>query len=322
MKMIMNNFLVKKSTMEYFFIFLIIFNCVFFRGFANYDRSQASLKDNKQETKCEKKYNFSTDWFSYNIPFWEEILSQFREKPYIHYLEIGVFEGMSAIWMLENILTHSTAELTCIDVFPGDLKERFFANLKTSGFADKVTTITGPSQIVLRNVPFNSFDIIYIDGSHYADDVLADVVLCWPLLKDNGLLILDDYLWFPELPIEMRPQIAIDAFITTYRNYIEVIHRGYQLILKKRKISFSSKSFFPIGRYMYSWSDKKLYRSGTNESIEISDKEKDLIEKLIKSRKFGETKFSPDSETLNDEELFNLVEKLELELDFIKSEKQ
>jgi hypothetical protein len=64
-----------------------------------------------------KKYNFSEDWFTWNLPIWEEILGHLRGKPNIHYLEIGVFEGRSLIWMLENILTHPTSKATCIDVF-------------------------------------------------------------------------------------------------------------------------------------------------------------------------------------------------------------
>lgn len=316
-RMIMGSFLVKKPKVKYFFIFLIISGFVLCQGLANQDRSRTSLKDNQEEPKHEIEYNFSVDWFSSNIPKWEKILSRFKEKPYIHYLEIGVFEGRSAIWMLENILTHSTARITCIDIFPADLKQRFLDNIKISGFTDKVTTLTGLSQILLRYLPLNSFDIIYIDGSHHADDVLADAVLCWPLLKENGLLIFDDYLWYlEELPVELRPRIAVDAFITCFRNYIEVVSSGYQRILKKRKITFSSRSSFPVGQYEYSWGKKILYRSGTNESIELSDIEKNLIERLIRSRKFGETKFSPENELLNDEMFLNLIERLGLKLDF------
>ena len=56
-----------------------------------------------------KNYKFTTDWFTNRIPLWEKILAPLKGKQGIHYLEIGVFEGRSAIWMLENILT----------VFPG-----------------------------------------------------------------------------------------------------------------------------------------------------------------------------------------------------------
>ena len=39
----------------------------------------------------------------------------------------------------------------------------------------------------------NNFDLIYIDASHYAPDVLSDAVLAFKLLKPGGILIFDDY---------------------------------------------------------------------------------------------------------------------------------
>ncbi len=53
-------------------------------------------------------------------------------------LEIGVFEGRSTVWLLENILTHPSSTLTYVDTFAGgaehesqdltDLESRFRAN--------------------------------------------------------------------------------------------------------------------------------------------------------------------------------------------------
>ena len=37
---------------------------------------------------------------------------------------------------------------------------------------------------------FNQFDIIFIDASHEANDVILDAVLSWRLLKVEGILIL------------------------------------------------------------------------------------------------------------------------------------
>ena len=41
-------------------------------------------------------------------------------------------------------------------------------------------------------VTCQKYDIIYIDGSHEARDVLEDAVLAYRLLKIGGLLIFDD----------------------------------------------------------------------------------------------------------------------------------
>ncbi len=181
-----------------------------------------------------KNYKFSQDWFTRAIPLWKEILAPFKGKPNINYLEIGVFEGMSAIWMLENILTAPTAKMTCIDIFQENLRERFLANLRIAGFYWKVNIIKGRSQVELRRLPLNSFDIIYIDGSHTANDVLADAVLSWELLKPGGIMIFDDYMWEDEQPVELRPHIAIDSFISAFKNDIEILNQDYQLILRRK----------------------------------------------------------------------------------------
>lgn len=42
-------------------------------------------------------------------------------------------------------------------------------------------------------------------------------MLCWELLKQDGILIIDEYLWRKdEAPINTTPKIAVDSFITIY----------------------------------------------------------------------------------------------------------
>jgi len=190
----------------------------------------------------QKDYDFTEDWFTGNVPFWKIAMVSFQGKPNLHYLEIGLYEGRSAIWMLENVLTHPTARLTGIDIFTGLLKERYLANIEKSGFAHKVTTIVGPSQEELRKFPLNSFDIVYIDGSHAADDVLEDAILGWRLLKAGGLLVFDDYRWKLEKPREKTPKLAIDIFFRLYGKHFDVIHNAYQVILRKKPKALADKT--------------------------------------------------------------------------------
>lgn len=193
----------------------------------------------KYLTKSEEKdhylrdYNFSKYYFTPHIPIWNEILSHLKGKPNIHYLEIGVFEGGSAIWMLENILTAPNARMTCIDPFFGNRYKIFLDNLRLSGFIEKVIIRRGYSQTELRNLPLNSFDIVYIDGSHVAKDVLIDIVLSWDILKFEGIMILDDYNWGTELPAVEKPKIAIDTFLEIFKSHIKIIHHKWQVIIQK-----------------------------------------------------------------------------------------
>lgn len=188
-----------------------------------------------------KKYEFTEDkdWFSSNRPLWETALARYRGKPNIRYLEVGLFEGRSALWMLENILTDPTAHLTGIDLFHDPYylggkrgrtyKDVFYSNLALSGSERKARIIEGFSQEELRKLPLASFDLIYIDGSHNSRDVLEDAVLSWRLLKDGGLMILDDY-----KPITSVKR-AVDTFFAFFADDFQPIHIGAQVILQKRQ---------------------------------------------------------------------------------------
>ena len=84
------------------------------------------------------------------------------------------------------------------------------------------------------------FDIIYIDGSHQAPDVLTDAVMAFPLLRVGGIMAFDDYLWAVEAKGEenplFMPKPAIDAFANLFMRKIGVVKggSGEQLFLRKR----------------------------------------------------------------------------------------
>jgi hypothetical protein len=60
------------------------------------------------------KYRFSQDWTSENTSMWNQMLGALKGKPNIRALEVGSFEGRSALWFLENILTDPTSSITCV----------------------------------------------------------------------------------------------------------------------------------------------------------------------------------------------------------------
>lgn len=246
-------------------------------------------------------YAFSLDWFSVRIPTWRRLFGPLKGRPDLRYLEIGVYEGRSFIWMLENVLTHPTARLTAVDVFiPPEVHQRFLDNIELSGQGHRVTTIKGYSSVELRKLPLESFDIIYVDGSHTADDVLADAVLGWGLLKTGGIIVFDDFPWpgtyytgpDSHLPAELLPGMAINAFMQAYRNYIDVIEYGYQVFLRKRDNPCPNKSACsPIGQYVYDWSGKRLFRVSDMQPEELSEKERLLLEEALWRRIVAKHKF-------------------------------
>ena len=177
------------------------------------------------------KYDFSENWFLSHVLIWEKALQPFKGKANLHYLEVGVFQGLTMIWMLENILTHPSAKATGIDI---KVRATYLNNLKKSGFADKVKTHVGMSQKELRKLTLDNFDIIYIDGSHRDEHVLEDAVLSWRLLKEGGILIFDDYRMHLSWNKKAGTKWPIKTFLDFYGNHFEIIHDEYQIILKKR----------------------------------------------------------------------------------------
>ncbi len=170
-------------------------------------------------------------------------------RPWLRFVEVGVFEGRASVWLLRNVLTHATARLDCIDPFEwssgqgrphrsdmGAVRRRFLANIVAIGAEEKVRLIEQRSDVALCLLPIQSYDCVYVDGSHHSADVLVDAVLAYRLLKPRGLLIFDDYDFaraYGTRPGLADPKEGIDAFARVYRRRVEVVDRGYQLALRR-----------------------------------------------------------------------------------------
>ncbi|MEO8998324.1 MAG: class I SAM-dependent methyltransferase [Rhodanobacter sp.] len=142
---------------------------------------------------------FSTDWFEHNVPHWQRWLGDFAGRPGVRALEVGSFEGRSTMWLCEHILTGAGSAIDCVDLFRpdpvyGEYPTRFRAN--TAAWRERITEYPGRSFDMLRQVT-GPYDIVYIDGWHSAFGAMADGVMAWPLLKVGGVMIFDDYLWYP-----------------------------------------------------------------------------------------------------------------------------
>jgi Methyltransferase domain len=190
-----------------------------------------------------KQYTFTVNTFTDKISAWAKILNEYKGKPGIHYLEIGTFEGRSALWVLENILTHATSKLTIIDVFEENNYKTFLSNVNLSSEASKFTILTGLSTQKIREVPFNSVDFAYIDGSGKGIVMLSDLVNTWNIVKVGGLIICSRYSLNTHLrrvlnlqPDDPGPHEAIDAFLKLYNSYISVVTlQGNYIIVRKTR---------------------------------------------------------------------------------------
>jgi predicted O-methyltransferase YrrM len=213
---------------------------------------------------AEAKYEFTTDWVTRHANVWTEQLKHLKGKPNVHALEIGTFEGRSAIWFLENILIHNTSSITSIDIFAEKTYEdRFDRNIQASGVANKVRKIKGSSQKALRELEWNRYDFVYIDGSHTAKDVLVDAVLSWDLLKAGGIIVFDDYQWqVDQYKSWARPQMAIDAFLQVFEPYVDLLHQEYQVVVRKKEKVVLEKKLAKLGIVERSLNKTKRFFKG------------------------------------------------------------
>jgi predicted O-methyltransferase YrrM len=78
------------------------------------------------------------------------------------------------------------------------------------------------------------YSFVYIDGAHEAKNVAEDFMLSWDLLAKGGIMAFDDYTWdMGTGQPRDNPRLAIDFFLEAYSGRFEIVHRGYQLHIKK-----------------------------------------------------------------------------------------
>lgn len=194
------------------------------------------------------EYQFTKNWFDWSPPVWTQLVPHLPERK--NFLEIGSFEGRSTVWTVENMMEDG-GEIICIDTWEGGEEHtngemdgaeiRFDNNRKIVGEKFplrhinkwKTTSVDGLATLISDR---KQYDFIYIDGSHIAKDVLTDACMCWPMLKEKGFMVFDDYLWRPQgFSTTQRPKIAIDSFINIFEDELLIAHSGYQLIVRKTK---------------------------------------------------------------------------------------
>lgn len=195
-------------------------------------------KKSNADTTQTHNYTFTEDWFTNNIPRWEKYLPHFKDTR-TKVLELGSFEGRSAIWLLENVLNHPSSSIVCVDNFKQDgkiiseVKERFVANTKP--FSKKVKLYTMDTRDALKTPKLlkEKFDMVYIDASRHSKNVLEDAILSFPLLKEGGTIIFDDYTSSKKHDFTC-PKKGIDAFVDIFSDELQVHNTSWQLIATKK----------------------------------------------------------------------------------------
>jgi SAM-dependent methyltransferase len=184
---------------------------------------------------------FSTDWFDCNACEWMKIIESegLGQKP-IEVLEIGSWEGKSTSFLLHYL---TAALVTAVDTWQGsdehvgnatvaNTEKTFDTNV--SRFQGRVQKIRSKSyEYFATHKITGKFDLIYVDGSHHADDVMIDAIQSFAALKEGGILVFDDYTWRFYKNINYNPAAAINYFLKLKRGEYTLLNVTQQVYLKK-----------------------------------------------------------------------------------------
>lgn len=156
------------------------------------DRRQAGVLEELRQNRDRHR------WFAHVRREFTRRAVEFADKP-IMYVEIGVWYGASARWVIDNVLTHPDSCGYGVDPYPADKRYTWRQLNAVKRFAARALNhprfelVYEDSKAWLRACPVRRIDLLYLDGSHLASDVLQDFCLAWPLLEVGSGVILDDW---------------------------------------------------------------------------------------------------------------------------------
>ena len=168
--------------------------------------------------------------------FLNEILAK---KPKF-FLEVGVFHGVTARNVCEllyqihgssfqyigldlfEVNNENKSEIIPNTEFSNPLKKIYFKYIKKQDpysisavrdllkkFKNNVNLIKGNSNIILKKIDMSKIDYVFLDGGHNYETVLNDLKCCNEVVKNNGVILCDDY----DLTFAPGVKKAIDEFV-------------------------------------------------------------------------------------------------------------
>lgn len=147
-------------------------------------------------------------------------------------LEIGCYEGLSSVFFADNLLNNKESFLICVDPFldtPANVEETFFYNITLCKNYDRIQINKITSDHFFQSNQ-HIFNFIYIDGCHKCDFIMRDMENSFQYLEKNGIMWMDDYLGGDGIQIRN----TMEEFLRKYNGQYEIIHRGYQLAIRKK----------------------------------------------------------------------------------------
>ena len=166
----------------------------------------------------------SGDWTTPHIPTWKRWLADRIGREGVHALEVGVCAGNTSEWLCRNVLTGKDSTLDCVDHWEQYVEEESVFDVRMKDMPAR--KCKGYSEHVLPRLKTEGcrYSVIYVDGSHHAENVLFDLVMCWSMLCRGGILFADDYV-LTGRHLRLPPKLAIDGWLACIADNMQ----GYEI---------------------------------------------------------------------------------------------
>ena len=176
----------------------------------------------------------------------------YKTKPKI-FLEIGVFHGVTARNVCELLYNihkedfkyigldlfekskENDSEIIPNTKFNNPFKKIYFKYLKKQDpysldavndllkkFKDNIHLIKGNSNKILKQLDMAKVNFVFLDGGHHYDTVKNDLENCTEVIKNNGVVLCDDY----NLGSALGVKKAIDEYVFSNKYICEIVCDG------------------------------------------------------------------------------------------------
>jgi predicted O-methyltransferase YrrM len=218
------------------------------------------------------------------------VVKALARKGPIEILEVGSWAGASAIsWASALKKLGFEGHVTCVDPWRpyfdleaqsksaghyermnhaaqnGAIRKLFEHNVASAGFSDIIIAKAGKSSEILPGLAPESYDIVYLDGSHSFEDVLFDLREAKRLLRPGGIICGDDL----ELQLQNLDPAEVEDAVNYGRDFVsssqtgEDYHPGITLAVAQELGQVSSWDGF--------WAYRFSADQGAKVTLELED---------------------------------------------------
>lgn len=181
---------------------------------------------------------FHRCWAAEHLPYWYTKLRPLAQSVFsgraapIKYLQIGVFEGMSLLYLNKVVLDGFQTEITVIDNFSTEqyfkTEQTFDSNTKDLNIVNKIKKLSHDAlrELVAAN---DKFDFVYCSGARKPDICFVDFAWLSQIMAPSGILLLDAYdIQWASYDGDISPNIVRDTFIDAFKLHIITTDIGRQ----------------------------------------------------------------------------------------------